>query len=192
LICNATSGYDGPTGVGTPDGITAFKPISEAVKRANEEKRQAEAEAAAKANTQSAGSGTGTSGSAGTNQPGASGAGKAAAPSTVSGTATIKLTAFALTPTALLALNHPRSKISSVAFAFTLSAAARVRATLAKLVRVHGHNRWITVRGALTFSASRGRNQRRLTNRDALTSGRYRLTLAPQGGAARALTFQVG
>jgi hypothetical protein len=25
-ICNTTSGYDGPTGVGTPDGIDAFKP----------------------------------------------------------------------------------------------------------------------------------------------------------------------
>ena len=76
-------------------------------------------------------------------------------------------------------------------FAFTLSAAARVRATLAKLVRVHGHNRWVPVPGALTFSAVKGRNQQHLTNSDGLASGRYRLTLAPQGGAARTLTFQV-
>ena len=26
-ICNTTTGYDGPTGVGTPDGIAAFKPV---------------------------------------------------------------------------------------------------------------------------------------------------------------------
>ena len=76
-------------------------------------------------------------------------------------------------------------------FAFILSAAARVRATLAKLVRVHGHNRWVPVPGALTFSAAKGRNQQHLTSSDGLTSGRYRLTLAPQGGAARTLTFQV-
>jgi hypothetical protein len=30
LICNAAAGYDGPTGVGTPDGITAFEPGSPA------------------------------------------------------------------------------------------------------------------------------------------------------------------
>ena len=27
-ICLAGAGYDGPTGVGTPDGITAFKPVT--------------------------------------------------------------------------------------------------------------------------------------------------------------------
>ena len=76
-------------------------------------------------------------------------------------------------------------------FAFTLSAAARVHAALARLVRVHGHNRWVSVPVALTFSAVKGRNQQHLTNSDGLASGRYRLTLVPQGGAARTLTFQV-
>jgi hypothetical protein len=212
-ICLAREGYDGPTGVGTPNGILAFEPVSAEVKLANEEKRHAEAklleerrteeknQEEAEAESQSGGSGAsgGTSGStgpgesAGTTQPGAADTGKAAAPSTVSGTATIKLTALALTPTALLALDHSRSKISSIAFTFTLSAAARVHATLAKLVvRAHGHNRWVSLPGALTFSATKGPNQRRLTNRDGLISGRYRLTLAPQGGAARTLTLQVG
>ena len=41
LICNAAAGYDGPTGVGTPNGIAAFQPGSEAIQRA-EEKRRAE------------------------------------------------------------------------------------------------------------------------------------------------------
>jgi len=41
LICNAGPGYDGPTGVGTPDGIGAFQPGSEAAVR----KARAEEEA---------------------------------------------------------------------------------------------------------------------------------------------------
>ena len=41
LICNASSGYDGPSGVGAPNGIAGFKPSSEAVRKA-EEKRVAE------------------------------------------------------------------------------------------------------------------------------------------------------
>ena len=76
-------------------------------------------------------------------------------------------------------------------FAFTLNLAARVRATLAKLVRVRGHNRWKLVPGALTFAAAKGRNHRHLTKRDALTPGRYRLTLTPQHGSARSITFQI-
>ena len=77
-------------------------------------------------------------------------------------------------------------------FVFTLSAAARVRATLAKRLRVRGRSRWEFVRGALTFAAAKGRNHRHLTNRDALTPGRYRLTLTPQHGSARSIVFQVG
>ncbi len=49
---------------------------------------------------------------------------------------TIKLSALALTSNALLSLRSVRPKIRAVGFAFTLSAAARVHATLAKLVRV--------------------------------------------------------
>jgi hypothetical protein len=105
---------------------------------------------------------------------------------------TIELTAFALTPTALLALNRARPKVSSVHFAFTISAAVRVRATLAKLVRVLRHNRWELIPGALTFSATKGRNRSSLTSHRALTPGRYRLTLTPERGAARTLTFKVG
>jgi hypothetical protein len=41
-ICLAREGYDGPTGVGTPNGIAAFEPVSEEAKRKTEEKRHAE------------------------------------------------------------------------------------------------------------------------------------------------------
>jgi hypothetical protein len=231
LICNAASGYDGPSGVGTPNGIAGFKPSSEAIRKAEEkrvaeekqrEERRKEQEAEERAreekkheeenrsagssgggsssgdnnsggkNGSSSGSEASASGSAGVTQTGGASAGKAANPATAAGQPTIRLTAFALTPTALLALNHARPKVSSVRFVFTLSAAARVRATLAKLVHTHGRNRWVPVPGALTFSAAKGRNRRRLTSPDELTSGRYRLTLAPQNGVARTLMFLVG
>jgi hypothetical protein len=211
-ICLAREGYDGPTGVGTPNGIVAFKPVSAAVRQANEEKRAAakklgeeerqleakkkeeeEKNAGSRSSSTTGSSIDNTSGTPSTS--GASGSSPSGttspSPSATSSQPTIKLTAFALTPTALLALDRARPKVSSVHFAFTLSAAARVRATLAKLVRVHGHNRWVPVPVALTFSAVKGRNQQHLTNSDGLASGRYRLTLVPQGGAARTLTFQV-
>ncbi len=46
LICNAASGYDGPTGVGAPQGIEAFQPESEA-----EHTAKVEAEAASEKQT---------------------------------------------------------------------------------------------------------------------------------------------
>lgn len=215
-ICLAREGYDGPTGVGTPNGILAFKPVSEAIRRANEEKRAAaeklseeerqreakkkEEKEAEERNAGGGSSGGGSTTGSSTNNTGSAPSTGGASGNSSAGTTTpspnasqptIKLTAFALTPTALLALNRARPKVSSVHFAFTLSAAARVRATLAKLVRAHGHNRWVPVPGALAFSAVEGRNQQHLTSSDGLASGRYRLTLAPRGGAARTLSFQV-
>jgi hypothetical protein len=208
LICNAAPGcegryYDGPTGVGTPDGIGAFRPEQQPTIVAP--KCAATGKSSSGTEGKPGGSGNEPSGNDGGNsgatQPttGAGGgssssSGTAGSQSTTPAVAVrpIRISALALTPTALLALDRPRSKISSIAFAFTLSAAARVRATLAKLVWVHGHNRWVSVPGTLTFSAIRGRNRRRLTSLDALTPGRYRLTLALQAGSARALMFQVG
>jgi hypothetical protein len=237
-ICLAREGYDGPTGVGTPNGILAFAPVSAEVKRANEEKQRSaeaklreeqsleekrkeaearkQAEAAAEARKQAeasegqdAGSGAGTTsgssdtgaasgdpsagGAPATSRTVETGAASKATPSPASKTAKIiRLTALALTPTALLSLTDSRPRASSIAFAFTLSAAARVHATFAELVRAHGHDRWVSLPDALTFSAARGRNRRHLASPDGLAPGRYRLTLAPQGGAARTLTFQVG
>jgi len=216
-ICLAREGYDGPTGVGTPNGIAAFEPVSEEVRRKNEEKRLAaeklreeERQREEKKDEEEAKNRTtGTGGSGST--PGGSTTGVSNASSSPSGTSsnpsstmtsstsgrptTIKLTAFALTPTALLALNRLRPKVSSVHFAFTLSAAARVRATLAKFVLVRGHDRWeLVVPDTITITAVKGRNRSNLTsNHRALTPGRYRLTLTPLGhGSARSIIFRVG
>jgi hypothetical protein len=66
-----------------------------------------------------------------------------------------------------------------------------VRVTLAKRIRVRGRAQWKPLPGALTFAAIRGRNRRRLSSRNPLTPGRCRLTLTPQHGGARSITFQV-
>ncbi len=105
---------------------------------------------------------------------------------------TIRLTALALTPYALLSLRSVKPKIRAVGFAFTLSAAARVHATLAKLVRVSGRELWQLVPGSLSFAAIKGRNRRHLTNHSALSPGRYRLTLKPQNGTAQSIIFLIG
>jgi Subtilase family len=212
LKCNAAPGYDGPTGVGTPEGITAFKPIDEEAKRQTEEKQREEKlreeerqrEEKRKAEELGIGSGggstTGASGntgaggnaSAGTGLTSGVGGGKASEKEG-SSTLTIKLSAFALTPNALIALNRVQPKVSAVGFAFTLSAATRIRATLAKRVRVRGHNQWeLLPADSLAFTAAKGRNHRRLASRHALTPGRYRLTLTPAHGSPRSLIFLIG
>jgi Subtilase family len=213
-ICLARNGYDGPTGVGTPHGILAFRPESEEEKLAEaklrdeeqhreqeREERQREEKQDEEEQEQGGGSTgndstTGASGVSGANgASGDSSPGATASPltaSVIAGQPTIKLSAFALTPSALVALNRARPKLSAVAFAFTLSADARVHATLAKLIRVRGHDQWRLVRSGPTFAAIKGRNRRRLTNSGALTPGRYRLTLTPQNGSARSLIFQIG
>ena len=102
------------------------------------------------------------------------------------------LSALSLTRSAIVALNHRRPKASQVRFAFTISAAARVRVTLAKLVRIHGHARWQVLPSSLTIAATRGRNDNHLGGHNSLAPGRYRLMLTPVHGAARSLTFQIG
>jgi len=226
-ICLAREGYDGPTGVGTPNGILAFKPVSEEVKRKNEEKRHAEKqlreekqreeerqreekkkeeeakkkaeEAATKNPDGGSTTGTSTTGTGGISPANGETSGSSStttasssATPTVSGQPTIKLSAFALTPSALLALNRARPKVSEVGFAFTLSAAARVRVALAKLLEAHGRKRWQTLPYALTLAGARGRDRARLSALGVLTSGSYRLTLTPEHGSARSITFQIG
>jgi hypothetical protein len=191
LICLAGKGYDGPSGVGTPNGIVAFQPLTEEAKRkfqerkAEEQKRKEKIEEEARSKSTGAstiGAPPGALASPGTTT--SSSPGPAVQP-------TIHLSAFALTPNALIALRRVRPRISSVGFVFTLSAAARVRATLAKRIRVRGRGQWKPLPGALSFAAIKGRNRRRLSSHNPLTPGRYRLTLIPQHGSARSITFQV-
>jgi subtilase family serine protease len=183
-ICNAAPGYDGPTGVGTPNGIAAFVPVVSEQQSKEEEHSQKSGSGQVSASA----SASGTSAS----PSGGGSSGPSVAASTSTDTATIQLSGLALTPNALVALNRTRPKVSLVAFAFTLNAPARVRVALAKQVRARGHTRWQTLPDSLTFAAARGRGSRHLSGHNALAPGRYRLTLTPLHGTARSLVFQLG
>ncbi len=254
LICNAGPGYNGPAGVGTPNGIGALEPLTEAELKALEEKRAAEAaakaeaeaaarlkaeeEAAKKAEEEAAaakakdseqtegpreeklapaetgskgnGGGTVTAGGAGegsedggagagvsNTSPHSSTVGTGASASVNGGEASpgqgaVRLSRLVLTARASAVFARGLPTVSQVAFAFTLSAPARVRVTLTRLVRVGGRPRWASAPGGLTLTAAHGRDRAHLRGRGTLPAGRYRLTLTPAHGAARSLAFRLG
>jgi hypothetical protein len=97
-----------------------------------------------------------------------------------------------LTVKALVALNHPRPRVSAVAFAFTSSTPERVHVTLAKRTRRHRHMIWQALPGAPTITAAPGRNSARLSGSRVLGHGLYRLMLTPDGGSTRSIQFQIG
>jgi hypothetical protein len=175
-ICLAGGSYDGPTGVGTPSGVLAFAPAGTVIGAVEP----------------STGGGSGGSGAVqpaptGTSSPGTA----AAVPPAAASTMPI-ISALGLTRSAKAALLHRgRAKLSKLAFAFTLNTAARVRATVYRLVRVRGHLRWQAFSASLAIAATRGTQSRRLSGRLALPAGRYRLTLAPERGVSRSVAFRV-
>ncbi|HSZ69727.1 MAG TPA: S53 family peptidase [Solirubrobacteraceae bacterium] len=229
LICNAASGYDGPTGVGTPNGLTAFEPGGETGRQAIEEKQREEkllaeklaareleerqhseraaeeaAEAARQRQSAETTGGANTGAITGTN-PGAAPSGTSIGPAVAGGSSpspstkpgagpavAVRLTSLGLTPNAVAAIRGRAAPVSRVAFAFTLSAAARVRVTLARRARVAGTLRWVAEPETLTALAHRGRNRLHLQGRALLDAASYRLTLTPAGGDARTLTFTLG
>jgi hypothetical protein len=163
-ICLAGPGYDGPTGVGTPDGLAAFEAPAP-------EPSHVEAAAA---------------------PPAVSPARPPPAIAVPLARPAIRLSDLALTLSALIGLNHSHPRISQVGFAFDISASARVRVSLAERLRAHRHTRWQTLPGSLTLGASAGHNSHRLSGHRTLAAGDYRLTLTPSGGAPRSLDFQIG
>jgi Subtilase family len=194
LICNSAADceghyYDGPAGVGTPNGIGAFR---------LEEHPPREGRACEPTNKPGSGAGSGTQAA----QPEAP-SGSPFIPETTAANANTSsataaglvpvLSALTLTSNARAALNrHVRLKVSRVAFAFTLNVVARVHVTLAKQVTTRGRKRWQTRPYTLTIAARRGRDSAHLSARGTLAPGRYRLRLAPAGGVKRELTFVVG
>jgi len=204
-ICLAQKGYDGPSGVGTPNGIVAFQPLTEEAKKkfeerkAEEQKRKETIEAEEKSKS----TGGGPAGSSGEESKAPSTTASGGALPTGGSTslqspdlaaAVPVLSALTLTPSATAALSRaaPRPKVFRVAFAFTLNVAARVRVTLAKLVLTHGRHRWQTLPYSLTIAGTPGRDRARLRAHGALAPGRYRLMLSPVHGTVRRLTFRVG
>ncbi len=168
LACQAGLGYDGPTGVGTPNGVLGFVP------------GQSEAQPGIEASPATSGANERV---AGTPPPA-----PAATPPPVT---SVRLTALKLTAPALSALSRHRATTRSIAFAFVLSIAAKVRVSLVRLVRSHGRAHWRTVGRAATISAAAGHNVKRLSGSGRLPRGVYRLTLTPASGAARSITFRI-
>jgi hypothetical protein len=200
LICLAGTGYDGPTGVGTPDGIAAFQPPAEGSggKPGSEEKGGNSEEQGGDGSTPSGGGSTPTTGAGGSDSSSsATGTGAGLTPAgsaapTVAARLAIQLSGLALTSRALLALNTSHPRTSQIGFQFTLNVAAHVRVSLQRRVLSHGHVRWQTQTRTLTIVAVLGRNSRGLGGHGLLRAGSYRLTLAPVGGAPRSIVFEIG
>jgi hypothetical protein len=194
LICLAGKGYDGPTGVGTPDGLAAFEPSTEA--EGEEETSPGTNEKGTREPPGSSGGGLGGAfGGSGSGDPKSGGGASSSAPG--SGTnATAAQTAqigdIALTQKALIALNASHPLLDKLSFAFTINLAAHVRVSLEKRVSRHGHGHWQAVGHALTIFALAGRNGERLNGHSALSRGSYRLTLTPADGPARSLSLKIG
>jgi subtilase family serine protease len=174
-ICNATSGYDGPTGVGTPNGIGAFKP-SETL------------------------GGQGLGGEDEEGEPGDSPGGQSTPEetkppvkpgSTLANPQAAQISALALTANARASLRRDRLTVARLAFSFTSSRAVAVRVKLAIRVGSGKHVSWRTLPASLAFAAVKGRNRRRLHGSRVLSPGTYRLTLAPSGGASRSIAIHV-
>ncbi len=203
LICLAAAGYDGPTGVGTPDGIAAFEPPTEGpgetpTEGPGEAPTEGQGGPPKEGPSEAGGGGHtahlpgGTAGGFLETSAGAGGSSEPTAGAAASGPATVQLSGLALTLRAILALNRNRPKASQVGFTFTITAAARVRVTLARRARSHGRTRWQNVRGALTINAASGRNSRHLLGAGTLAPGLYRLTLRPLHASARSIEFAIG
>jgi hypothetical protein len=199
-ICNATSGYDGPTGVGTPNGIGAFEVTEtptggdeESEPRGNppegggkSEERSTSGSPTAdeRSSTQPAGSPSSSSADTSTSPPGTAAAAQPA-------TRAPRISAPALTAKARTALRRGPFTIAQLAFSFIVNEAATVRVTLAIRVASVRRARWRVLPASFAFAAVRGVNRRRLHGFGGLRAGLYRLMLAPSGGAARSISFRV-
>ena len=199
-ICLAGSGYDGPSGLGTPDGLLGFTRTSED-EAAGEEALPPEEPEESPAPKEEAESGESEQSLPilGRGRPGISpvaGAYSATPTAPLATTASarpgVELSALTLTRAALIALNRSRPKMSQVGFQFTINLTAQVRATLARRVHSHGHSSWSLLRHSLSFTAAGGHDNRRLGGHTALVAGVYRLTLTPVHGTARSLVFTIG
>jgi hypothetical protein len=179
LICQAAPGYDGPTGVGTPDGIAAFQPVEGA---------GSEEEVEEEATTGSGGKSKGKSSGPPPSSPAPASPQPAPTPSPPS----LELSDLALSLKAAIARNTGRLKITQIGFTFELNMAAHVLVALQKRVGKHKHTRWVTVLHPHTIAVAAGLNSQHLAKRSDLSSGTYRLTLTPVNAAARSIVFKLG
>ena len=181
-ICLAATGYDGPSGLGTPAGLSAFVPQAGAGKG---EDPGSEGGGGPVGGAPPVGS-TGPVGEP-IGVPEVEGEGEdeeEASSSGESGT----ISALALSPAT--SAGAARHHLAELAFSFTASGPVRVHVTLARKTTSHHHVRWRTLRRSATIAASSGHNSARLTT-GSLTPGTYRLTLTTPHGPARSVVLHV-
>lgn len=178
LSCLAAVGYDGPTGVGTPDGILGFQPGQEEAPPHEETKPTSEKQLSAPVTQAPA--------TLSTPAPGPT------APAPVIIAPALRVSGLSLTNNALIALNHHRPRISAVGFSFTSNLAGRVHVSLFRRVRVHGHTRWSALPGGASLAVLGGRNAAHLNGHSGLLAGLYRLKITASGGNATQLVFHIG
>jgi hypothetical protein len=169
LICVAAAGYDGPSGLGSPDGIAAFSP-----------------------NGSSPGEGGQGGGESGNPQTPSPQRPPTPPPASQPAPVTPQLTGFALTVKAVVALNRNRPRLSAVSFSFVSNVLQSAHVSLARRTRKHRHLKWSPVGAPVTVLAQPGRNAGHLGGRSVLRHGTYRLVLTPARGAARAIEFKIG
>jgi hypothetical protein len=179
-ICLAAVGYDGPSGVGTPDGIAAFQPFAGGAGRSGTDGSGDGSELPSRPppnnSTQSPAPASGP--------PASSSPGRIAQ-------AAIRISGLALNPRAIMARNGRRPRASQIGFTFTINVAAPVRVTLARRIGARGHQRWKLLHDSLTILARGGRNGRNLRGKNTLAPGVYRLTLTPAHGTGQSILIQV-
>jgi hypothetical protein len=190
LICRAAPGYDGPTGLGTPDGIAAFQPSPEAL-GGGEEEAEEEAEGGGGVEVEVP-TKSGGSNKNGMGLTGATTTLTSPVPGTVIAATSIQIGGLTLTPKALIALDTSRPKVAEIGFTFLSNANVRVLVSLQKQLHMHRHMHWATLTHPLTIAAAVGRNGGRLGGHAALGSGTYRLTVSPADGAGRSIVFKIG
>ncbi len=187
--CLAGTGFDGPTGVGTPHGILAFQPGEDAGIPETEPEQILEEESP----EEIAGEGKGTREGAGYHPPAGSTSSPTPSPGPVATQSSIPavVSALGLTTKAVIALDARHPSAAKVSFFYTLSAPARVNIALAHQVRAHHRRHWKGVGSSTTALAPTGRNVGHLRGSGTLSPGLYRLTVTPASGHPKAIYFHI-
>jgi len=194
LICLAAKGYDGPTGVGTPDGVTDFQPATPGGK---EEAPHSEGPGGGSGGSPPGGGSSPPPG--GGSPPGAGQASVGVPPGLEEGEgeageegqpAAAGGAISGLSFTAATVAAATRHHLDQLAFSFTASATVHVRVTLSRRVTSHRRVRWHALHRSATISAKPGRNSGRLAT-GPLAPGTYRLTLTAAHGITRSLVIHV-
>lgn len=189
--CLAGKGYDGPSGVGTPDGIAGFKPgaseagvIEEAVEA---EEKEATSEKTPETPVERVLQPTPVLPVVVSSPPATTSTPPAPAPLQPA-----VLSRLALTTPALLALNRNRPSIAKVSFTYQLTRGVPVRVAFTRKEHLRQRTQWVSAARTLTLTGAAGRNTARLGGSIRLPAGVYRLTLTPSGGTAQSILIHIG